>query len=139
VTFVPEAKSCEQSPGQAMPPGTLETTPVPAPVLVTVNRREDGTIDVGLKLAATDRFPPIRTRQGPVPEHAPLQPSNFDFASGVGVSTTRAFRRKVAVHWEPQSMPAGVLVTFPLPLPPFPIVSGYGPAKVALTCVRWDT
>jgi hypothetical protein len=54
--------------------------------------------------------------QGLVPAHAPLQAVRFEPAPGFGVSVMAVPWRKVAVQVVPQSMPAGVVVTAPLPV-----------------------
>ena len=55
--------------------------------------------------------------QVPVPEHAPVQPANTEFASGAAVSVTAVPVLKLAVHVLPQLIPAGELVTVPPPVP----------------------
>jgi hypothetical protein len=57
------------------------------------------------------------TVQAPVPEQSPLQPVKVEPADGVGVSVTIVFLVKDFVHVAPQSIPAGELVTVPVPLP----------------------
>jgi hypothetical protein len=55
--------------------------------------------------------------QVPVPLHAPPQPWNIQPLTGVAVSVTGVPELKLALHVEPQLMPAGELVTLP-PWPP---------------------
>jgi len=55
--------------------------------------------------------------QTPLPEHAPLQPTNTDPAAAVGVSATLESASKLAKQALPQSMPEGLLVTAPEPVP----------------------
>jgi hypothetical protein len=57
--------------------------------------------------------------QGPVPVHPPpLHPSNREPALGAAVSVTTALLlREASVHPLPQRIPAGELLTVPLPLP----------------------
>ena len=75
-----------------------------------------------MKLAITARSAPFTvTAHGPVPEHAPDQPVNVDWASGVAVSVMLSpltvgmpvAALQLVSHW----MPAGVLDTVPLPAP----------------------
>ena len=73
VTVVPVAKSAAHVPGQEIPLGLLVTVPVPFPPRVTVSRSvEIGTIKRAVTMAL------FVTLQGPVPEHAPLQPANAE-------------------------------------------------------------
>jgi hypothetical protein len=51
------------------------------------------------------------------PAHAPAQPAKKDPSLAVAVSFTFVPELKLAVHVTPQLMPAGLLVTCPLPLP----------------------
>jgi hypothetical protein len=76
------------------------------------------------KLAATDRAALIVTVQV-VPETAshPLHPAKTDAIAGVGVSVTIVPLSYWAEQAEPQSIPAGVDVTVPLPAPFFATVS----------------
>ena len=55
--------------------------------------------------------------QVPVPEQAPLHPLNAEYKSAVAVNVTKAPLVYVALHVEPQLMPAGELVTLPVPVP----------------------
>lgn len=55
--------------------------------------------------------------QVPVPVHAPDQPVKSELASGLAVSVTDVPLVNVALHVDPQLMPAGTLVTVPVPLP----------------------
>ena len=58
------------------------------------------------------------TTHDPVPEHPPpLQPPKVDPAAGVAVSVTAVPLVKLAAQVAPQVMPAGELVTVPLPVP----------------------
>ena len=61
--------------------------------------------------------------QVPVPVHAPDQPAKSEFASGFAVSVTVVPLAKFALHVSPQFMPAGALVTDPVPLPESTTVS----------------
>jgi hypothetical protein len=61
--------------------------------------------------------------QVPVPVHAPDQPAKSELASGFAISVTVVPLAKLALHVSPQFMPAGALVTIPVPLPEFVTVS----------------
>jgi hypothetical protein len=64
------------------------------------------------------------TVQVPVPEQPPpLQPLNVDPAAGAAVKVTPVPLANAAEHVAPQEMPAGLLVTVPLPVPVFETVS----------------
>ena len=78
----------------------------------------------------------------PVPEHAPIHPAKIEFAPGLAVSVTDVPTVKLALHVAPQLMPAGALVTVPVPAPESVTVSctvvggGGGEAlNVAVTAV----
>src|SRR5688500_4846855 len=74
--------------------------------------------DVKSKLAVTDVFAVMVTVQVPVPEQpAPLQLVNVDPEAAVAVSVTTVLILKELEQVEPQLMPAGLLVTVPLPVP----------------------
>ena len=53
----------------------------------------------------------------PVPVHAPVQPAKTEFVPGLAVSVTGVPTGKLALQVDPQLIPAGVLVTVPVPLP----------------------
>src|SRR3989442_12917995 len=91
----------------------------------------------GKKVAVTDWAAFIVTTQLPVPLHpAPLQPLNADPLAGVAVKVTDVPLTKAALHVVPQLIPAGLLVTFPPPLPASVTVRMSPCVKVALTaCV----
>src|SRR5258708_23939515 len=59
----------------------------------------------------------IGTTQEPVPLHAPLQPAKVEPEAGVAVRATLVPVEKLALHVAPQLMPAGLLMTDPLPVP----------------------
>jgi hypothetical protein len=70
------------------------------------------------KFAVTVTAPVIVTVQVPVPEQPPpLQPAKVEPAAGDAVRVTIALLLYVSEQSEPQLMPAGLLVTVPLPLP----------------------
>ena len=68
-------------------------------------------------MAVTDGKPFMVTVQIPVPEQDPDQPLNNDEASGVGVSVTAVPGANHAEQVDPQSIPAGLEVTVPPPVP----------------------
>ena len=68
-----------------------------------------------MKVAVTLSAAFIVTMQLPVPLHAPLHPVNDHPLAAVAVSVTCAPLLKFALHVEPQLIPAGELVTEPLP------------------------
>lgn len=70
-----------------------------------------------LNVAVTDVADVMVTTQVPVPEHAPDHPAKPKPPSGVAVSVTIVPWAKGAVHVAPQFMPAGLLVTVPVPPP----------------------
>src|SRR2546422_8375468 len=80
---------------------------------------------------------PYTTLFRAVPEQPPpVQPVKVEPAAGVAVSVTAVPLAKLAVHVAPQVMPAGALVTVPLPVPALLTVSAkIGRAKVAVTGV----
>jgi hypothetical protein len=111
-----------------MPAGLLLTVPLPLPVLVTVRVYSD------VKLALTACAALIVTTHAPVPLHpAPLHPENADPLAGVAVKVTCVPLTNAALHVAPQLIPAGLLVTVPLPLPVFVTVRVYNCVKLALT------
>jgi hypothetical protein len=104
-------KMAKQVEGQLMPPGSLVTMPLPEPADLTVSRYE-----LCVKAAVTVVAPVIGTVQVPVPEQPPpLQPVKVEPAAAAAVRVTEVL--KLAEQVKPQSMPAGELVTVPLPVP----------------------
>jgi hypothetical protein len=78
----------------------------------------------------------IVTEQAPAPEQAPLQPTKKKRGSGVGVRATTVAPGNVNEQVAPQSIPAGALVTLPVPLPDFVTESPKLPRlKVAVTAL----
>jgi hypothetical protein len=77
-----------------------------------------------VKVAVTVVAAEIVTVQDPVPEQpAPLQPLKVEPMSGEAVSVTAVPLGKLAEQVAPQVIPAGELVTVPLPVPAVPTVS----------------
>src|SRR6185295_17828900 len=103
-----------------MPGTSLATTPVPSPAFTTVRR----TL-APAKAASTERASLMVTVQLPVPlQPDPLQPANVEPAAGCAVSVTTVPLSKLAVQAPPQEMPAGALLTVPVPPPERVTVSG---------------
>ncbi len=78
----------------------------------------------GLFVTAVPKFPVtvmlefIDTVQVPVPlQPPPLQPAKVESAAGVAVSVTEVPMLWTPEQFAPQSIPAGLLVTVPLPVP----------------------
>src|SRR5207247_9299048 len=113
VTAVPLAKLAEQVAAQLIPAGELVTVPLPVPAGVTV-RVKVCTVKVAVTVVAAETV----TTHVPVPEHPPpVQPVKVEPAAGVAVSVTAVPLVKLAEHVAPQVIPAGALVTLPLPVP----------------------
>jgi hypothetical protein len=145
VTTVPLANGAEQVAPQETPAGELVTVPLPLPALVTVSVKGDRA-----KVAVTEAAAFMVTMQVLVPEQPPpLQPVNVEPAAGAAVRVTTVPLVNDAAHVEPQEMPAGLLVTVPLPAPaldtvrvepfetPVPVTSrdNVSPLAVKLTLV----
>jgi hypothetical protein len=77
-----------------------------------------GTTQASSKVAVTDSAAFIVTSQLPVPEQpAPDQPTNDEPGAAVAVKMTSVPLVKSYEQIDPQSTPAGELVTVPDPLP----------------------
>jgi hypothetical protein len=83
----------------------------------------------------TELLPVIDTVQPPLPVQLPDQPAKFESLAGVAVSVTEVPGSYWAEHVEPQLIPAGELVTEPLPVPVFVTVSVCWSVNVAVTVV----
>src|SRR5436309_2706383 len=132
ITTVPLAKLAEQVAPQVMPAGELVTVPLPVPALLTVSAKV-GRLKVAVTVVAAETV----ITHDPVPVHPPpLQPLKVEPAAGVAVTVTAVPLGKLAEHVAPQVIPAGELVTVPLPVPALLTVSAtVGRAKVAVTVV----
>ena len=115
---------------QSIPAGALVIVPLPVPVLLTVN-----AICVMTKFALTDwAWLSVTAQVLVVPVQAPDQPLKLDPAAGVAVRVMAVFGAKLAVQVAPQSMPAGVLVIDPVPVPLVVMVNAKGiRVKLAVT------
>lgn len=93
----------------------------------------------GAKPAVTDCAWVIGTAQVlAVPVHAPDHPLKVEVAAGDTVSVTVVFGLKLLVHAVLQSIPAGALVTVPLPVPVLLTVNAIcAVAKLAVTDWAW--
>jgi hypothetical protein len=114
VTVVPLAKVALQVAPQLIPAGLLVTAPVPAPAGVTV---KVSVITDLLNEAVTELFALSVTVQAPTPLQAPDQPAKVEPAAGAAANVTAVPLAKVTLHVAPQLIPAGLLVTAPLPVP----------------------
>jgi hypothetical protein len=109
VTCVPGAKLALHVVGQLIPAGELATVPLPVTLI------EIATFC--WNVAVTDSAAFIATVQPPLPLQAPPQPPNDQPLEGVGVKVTCDPPVKLWLHTEKagQLMPAGLLVTVPMP------------------------
>ena len=90
-----------------------------------------------VNVAVTARAALIVTLQAPVPvQPLPLQPAKVALPVGTAVSVTAVPLVYEATHVAPHAMPAGALVTIPLPVPELVTVSakdGRAAVNVAVT------
>lgn len=98
-----------------IPAGLLLTVPVPVPASVTVSAK----LELPPKLATTFVDCVIVNVQVPVPEQpSPVHPVNVDPAVGLAVNVICVPLAKLAEHVvEHMLIPAGLLLTLPLPVP----------------------
>src|SRR6185503_8569787 len=116
---VPLAKAAEQVAPQEMPVGALVTVPLPVPALVTPSVK-----GCRVNVAVTAVAALIVTVHVPVPvQPPPLQPENVDPVAGVAVKVMAVPLVNPVEQVAPQEMPAGALVTVPLPVPDFVTLS----------------
>jgi hypothetical protein len=150
VTSVPLLNDAEQVAPQSMPAGELVTVPGPKPDRSAVSTKLEAEV-FRVKLALTDFAALIVTVQAPVPEQLPPQPVKVAVADGVAVSVTTVPLMNEAEHVVPHEIPAGLLVTVPVPVPardtvkvedvvvatPVPVASreSVSPSAVKLTLV----
>ena len=113
VTAVPLANAAEHVAPQEMAAGLLVIVPVPAPLGLTVSVKV-----CTAKVAVTVVAALSVTVQVPVPEQLlPLQPVKVEPAAGAAVKVTAVPLANAAEHVVPQEIPAGLLVTVPVPAP----------------------
>jgi hypothetical protein len=113
VTAVPLLKLAEQVLPQLMPAGLLVTVPLPVPALLTVSEYV-----IGMRLKAAVQLMLLLTVMLPVEQAAsPDQPAKMEPLAATGVRVTAAPLTKLLEQLVPQLMPAGELVTVPLPAP----------------------
>jgi hypothetical protein len=105
-------KPAEQVKPQSMPAGVLVTVPLPLPAGVTVRRYV-----LRVKVAVTVVSAIKGTVQVPVPGHpvTPVLPVKLEPTAATAVNVTEVL--KLPEQAEGQLMPAGALVTVPLPVP----------------------
>ena len=82
---------------------------------------------ISVNVAVTLLAAVMLTVQLPVPVQAPLQPVKVLPVTGVAVSVTLAPLVKDALHVVPQLIPAGALLTVPVPVPLLLIVNDKEP------------
>lgn len=95
---------------QLIPAGVLVTVPEPAPAVATVKGMPPA------KTAVTVAGAVIVMLHAPLPEQLPLQSANEKLVAGVSVKVTAVFGAKPALQVPGQLIPAGLLVTVPIPV-----------------------
>jgi hypothetical protein len=113
VTVVPMLKVCEQSepPAPQVIPGP-RTVPLPEPEVDTVSTGLSG--ESGSNVAWQLRLP-VMTTTPSLQSPSPLQPAKTQPDEASASSETVVPEAKLVEQSPPQSMPAGLLVTVPLP------------------------
>jgi hypothetical protein len=109
-TTAPEENAALHVAPQLIPAGLLVTVPLPLPALLIVSVKVG--VNVAMQLTATDMItlPSLQSA-------SPVQPAKADPADGDAVSVTVLPALNDALQVAPQLIPAGLLVTVPLPLP----------------------
>src|SRR5207245_9219302 len=103
--------------------------------VVVAGGRRVGVGDVGGVVAADTTRAHV-----PVPRlPPPLQPVKTEPAAGLAVSVTVVPLAKLTVQVAPQSIPGGLLVTVPVPMPVVATPSAKGGGKVAVTVAADET
>src|SRR5579872_1093147 len=95
----------------------LVTPVATAPKFRLVGVRVTAGLLLELNVAVTALAADMVTLQVPVPEQAPLQPAKVDPAAAVSVRVTTVPLLKFALQVPGQVMPAGLLLTEPVPVP----------------------
>lgn len=107
---------------QVSPDGVLLSVPPPSDPVAAASVSVGGAANCAV---TTVLVPMTVATVQLVPEHAPVYPLNDERPSGVAVSVTTLLAGKVALQVPPEApavivqlIPAGTLVTTPLPVPP---------------------
>ena len=111
-----EEKDAVHSVPQLIPAGLLLTVQLPVPILLTLSVKGCAAA-LGLNVAVTATLEFILTVHTPMPVHAPLQLENTEPPPAVAVRATLVPLEKLVEHVLPQLIPAGLLLTVPLPVP----------------------
>jgi hypothetical protein len=123
IVTLPVPESNEHAPLAPKVTALLEPPPVAVGVYWSLYAAPLGAVDVktivwfALKRAVTDFAASMVTLRVVVPVPSPLQPLNVEPDAGVAVKVTFDPLVKLAEQVVPQLMPAGLLVTVPLPAP----------------------
>jgi len=112
---VPSSKCAAQEPGQLIPGGVETTVPVPLTVTVTAWVTVGGGGEFTVAKVTVTAVSALRITLQVEPLQAPEKALSCIPVAGVAVSCTCMPAAKLAVHVEPQSIPAGVETTCPLP------------------------
>jgi len=128
-------KEAAQAAPQEIPFGLLVTVPVPVPSLLTLS------VNVWVaKLAVTAFGPSTVTTQFPIPEQTPLHPAKIEKVAGMAVRVATVPPLKNVLQVAPQEIPAGWLVTRPVPEPSLLIPSAnVWTVNVAVTVLALST
>jgi len=114
VTGDPAVKFALHRLPQWIPAGELVTDTEPVPARETLSTGRAAAV---LNVAVAEVFPLSETVHVPEPVQAPDQPANVDPEAGVAVRVTDVPLSKEAEQVDPQSMPEGLLVMVPEPVP----------------------
>ena len=112
-----------------MPSGTLVTRPTPRPVLATVSVARGRAWKLAVTVLSLLR---VTLHIAVSLQSPPLQPTNAEPVSATAVRATVVPPAKTAAHLDPQAIPAGLLLTLPVPVPPRVTVS-----VAACTLIRY--
>ena len=130
-TESPAAKEVLQVAPQLIPAGLLVTVPLPVPAFEIVNVLGGAALNVAVQLRAADivTLPSLQSA-------SPVQPANVDPETGVAVNVTTCPVANAPLQVVPQLIPAGLLVTEPVPVPALLIVSVFVAPAVARSIPR---